>query len=351
MKRRQFLGLLGGAALTGPLGAHAQGSKLPVIGFLNPASARGLAQQLAAFHQGLKDAGYVNGRNVKIEYRWADGQYERLPELASDLVNRNVRLIAATGGSFPLRAAKKATENNPIPLLFVSGLDPLNEHVKSLQHPDTNVTGVSIQTTSPVLLEKRVRLLRAVVPSAATIAILTNRNNVESTEFTADMNAAEVAARAVRVAVIGQAAATGTHASGACAMFCPVHARSDSDLEMVFASLREKDNAVVVVGADPYFTDRRAQIVALAAKNRIPAIYPWREYVDAGGLMSYGSSLSNAYRLVGRFAGKILAGAKPEGLPVAQEGTFELAINLRAARALNLTVPKELLASKDYLIR
>ena len=354
-QRRQFLLLLGGAAVAGPFGAQAEAPKMPVVGFLNPASAKGLAPHLAAFKLGLKDAGYVERRNVLVEYRWADGQYDRLPQLAADLVSRGVAVIAATGGSFSVRAAKEAATQSPvpIPILFVSGLDPVKEHVNSLERPETKVTGVAVQTTAQVLLWKRVELLRKLVPGATTIALLTNKNNTEkiTTSSNGALNAAEAAAQEVQFAVTGTKATGPGAAIAECASFCPKSARTDSELADVFDSLSKRGNSALVVGADPFFTDRRAQIVALARQTRVPAIYPWREYVDAGGLISYGSSLASAYRQVGRYVGKILRGANAEELPVAQEGVFELAINLRTARALNLMVPQPLLASADSVIK
>jgi putative tryptophan/tyrosine transport system substrate-binding protein len=351
MKRRQFLKLIGSAAFVGPVGAHAQVSKTPVIGFLNPASAKGLAPQLAAFKQGLKDAGYVDGSNVRVEYRWADGQYDRLPNLAADLANRKVALIAATGGSFSVRAAKQATEQAPIPILFVSGLDPVNEHVASLDRPGRKVTGVAVQTTAEVLLKKRVELLRLLVPGAATIALLTNKNNGGAQVAGAPPNAAAAAAREVESAITGRRAMEENPHFAVCSTFCPISARTDAELDTVVKSLGQKDRPALIVGADPFFTDRRAQIVAIAKKYGVPAIYPWREYVDAGGLMSYGSSLTGAYLQVGRYSGRILSGADPTELPVVQEIKFELALNLRTAKAFNLKVPPALNSSADYVVK
>jgi putative ABC transport system substrate-binding protein len=287
---------------------------------------------------------------VKVEYRWADGQYDRLPSLATDLASRKVALIAATGGSFSVRAAKKATEQAPVPILFVSGLDPVNEHVATLERPEGKLTGVAVQTTAQVLLKKRVDLLRALVPGATTIALLTNKNNSDPSGANGPPNAAAAAAREVHAAVTGRRATESNLHIAECGAFCPVSARTDAELDMVFASLRDK-NPALVVGADPFFTDRRAQIVALAKKYGVPAIYPWREYVDAGGLMSYGSSLTSAYRQIGRYAGKILSGADPAQLPVVQDGSFELAINLKTAKQFNLTVPPALMASSDYRVK
>jgi len=348
MIRRRFLTLLGSAAIAKPLSAYAQlPSRLPVIGFLNPASSKGLALQLAAFRLGLKEGGFVEDRNVAVEYRWANGEYQTLPALAADLVNRKVSLIAATGGSFSVRAAKMAAGDTGVPILFVLGLNPINELVSTLEQPDKRITGIAIQTTAQVLLAKRVALIRALVPKATTVAFLANGNKSRNDQI----DAAETA-RATVQAALAAAGVIGSDGGGdPCGAFCPKSASSDSDFEAIFEELKRKGNASLIVGADAFLTDRRARIIGLARKYAVPAIFPWRECVDAGGLISYGSSLTFAYREIGRYAAKILKGATVTELPVLQEGRFELAINLRSARDLNLPVPPSMIASADYLVR
>jgi putative ABC transport system substrate-binding protein len=283
-----------------------------------------------------------------VEYRWADGQYQALPELAADLVNRKVSLIAATGGSFSVRAAKMAVGESGIPILFVLGLNPVQELLVSrLEQPDKKITGIAIQTTAEALLAKRVELMRQLVPKATTFALLTNGNTVRDDQ----KNAAETARATVKAALMAAGLVGSEATTDACGAFCPKSAIADSDFEGIFDDLKGKGNATLIVGADAFLTDRRALIVALARKYAVPTIFPWRECVEAGGLISYGSSLTFAYREVGRYAGKILKGATVADLPVLQEGRFELAINLRTARELKIPVPRSMMASADYFVR
>jgi len=326
--RREFIAGLGGITAW-PLAARAQPSTLPVIGFLNSAS-RGPSGPfrpfLDAFHQGLNEGGYVEGRNVVIEYRWAGGQFARLPELAADLVARRVSLIAATGGAVSARAAKGATST--IPILFIGGQDPVADGiVTSLNQPGGNATGVALRTLE--LMTKRLELLRELVPHAAAVALLVN-----PTDVTNELEAKDVEA---------MMRAIGGH-------MVLLKASAENDFEPSFASAARQQADALLVSPNPFFTARRAQIVTLAARHGMPAAYPWREYVDAGGLMSYGPSIVGAYRQIGLYAGRILKGEKPSGLPVQMPIKFELIINLKAAQALRLTIPRIMLIRADEVI-
>jgi len=327
--RREFIAALGGTAAW-PLAARAQQpSTLPVIGFLNSAS-RGPSGPfrpfLDAFHQGLNEGGYVEGRNVVIEYRWAGGQFARLPELAADLVARRVSLIAATGGAVSARAAKGATST--IPILFIGGQDPVADGiVTSLNQPGGNATGVALRTLE--LMTKRLELLRELVPHAAAVALLVN-----PTDVTNELEAKDV--EAMMRAIGGN--------------MVLLKASAENDFEPTFASAARQQADALLVSPNPFFTARRAQIVTLAARHGMPAAYPWREYVDAGGLMSYGPSIVGAYRQIGLYAGRILKGEKPSGLPVQMPIKFELIINLKAAQALRLTIPRIMLIRADEVI-
>ena len=325
LNRRDLIALLGGA-VAWPLGVSAQEPAVPVIGFLNSASPGPFAALLVAFHKGLNDGGYVEGRNVAVEYRWAEGQYARLPELAADLVRRQVALIAATGGSQTARAAKAVTAT--IPILFIGGPNPVGEGlVANFNRPGGNVTGVAVYTSE--LMAKRLQLLGELVPRAVTIALLLN-----PTGFAADAEAQEVE--------------TATRAVGQ--QMILLNASAESDFEPAFASAVRQRADALLVGADPFFNSRRAQLVALAARHAMPAAYPWREYADAGGLMSYGSSIAGAYRLTGRYASRILKGDKPGDLPVQMPTRFELIINVKTASSLGLSVPINLFVAADELI-
>jgi putative tryptophan/tyrosine transport system substrate-binding protein len=325
IKRRSFITLLGGAAAW-PLAARAQQSAMPVIGFLNIASPRAFAGFVAAFHRGLNAGGYVEGRNVTIEYRWAEGDYDRLLEQAADLVKRQLALIVATGGTTPALVAKNAT--GTIPILFISGANPVDQGlVTSFGRPDGNATGVSVYTSE--LVGKRLQLLRELLPRAAMIAVLGNPTGVVHNLEAKDL---QQAADAVGLQLL------------------ILEVTAESGFEAAFALGDQQRADGLFVSADAFFTSQRNRIIELAARHRLPAAYPWREYAFAGGLMSYGSSITDAYRLIGEYAGRILKGAKPADLPVIQPTKFDLVINLKTAKALGLTVPDKLLALADEVI-
>ena len=323
MKRRAFITLIGGAAAW-PLAAEAQQPAMLVVGFLNGGSPDSYAHLVSAFRQGLNEAGYVEGQNVAIEYRWAKGQFEHLPALAVDLVNRQVAVIVTSGGLAAL-AAKSATAT--IPIVF-NATDPVSLGlVASLSRPGTNATGVNVLAAE--LGPKRLGLLRELVPDARSIAFLVNPNNPISTLQIRDV---EVAARTLGL------------------QLQTFNAAGQDELDTAFTAIVERQANALVVAADPAFNDRRDQLVALAARHAIPAVYEWREFPAAGGLMSYGASLKDAYRQIGIYAGRILKGAKPEDLPVMQPTKFELVINLKTAKALGLAVPNSMQLLADELI-
>ena len=325
MRRREFMTVLAGAAAY-PLAARAQQKAMPVIGVLTPASQTPFSPLMAAFRQGLSEAGYVEGQNLAIEYRSAEGHYDRLPALAADLVARKVDLIMANSPPAAL-AAKSATST--IPIVFRHGGDPVADGlVASLARPGGNLTGVS-QLGDEGLTAKRLQLLSELVPRAGVIALLVNPNN-----STAERVIQEVQ-QAARVKGL---------------QLHLLKASSESEIDTAFASLVQLQVGALIVGADPFLTSRREQFVALASRHAIPSIYAWREFAASGGLISYGASLTSALRLVGTYAGKVLKGAKPAEMPVQQATTFQLVINLNTANALGLTVPQPLLARADEVI-
>jgi putative tryptophan/tyrosine transport system substrate-binding protein len=322
--RREFITFLGGVTAW-PLGARAQQPAMPVIGFLNGQSPDTFVHLVAGFRRGLQDMGFVEGRNVAVEYRWAEGRYDRLPGLAADLVRRQVAVIVTSGGDNSSLAAKAATAT--IPIVFNGGSDPVKLGlVASLARPGGNATGVNIFTAE--LTEKRFGLLNDAIP-AALFAVLTNPNYPPAMANAQD---AETAGRRMGKDV---------------AIFT---AGSESEIDTAFARMSQSRPGALLVATDPFFNSRREQIVALAARHAIPAIYEWREFVEAGGLMSYGTNLVEAYRLEGVYAGRILKGEKPMDLPVVQLSKFDLVINLKTAKALGLTLPPGVLAIADEVI-
>src|SRR5262249_31473923 len=326
MQRRQFIALLGGAA-TWPLAAHAQEATKPVIGVLGATSAQGYAAQLAAFRQGLSEAGFVEGRNVAIEYRWADGQYDRLPGLAADLVSRNVAVIATIGGNAALVAAKAATTT--IPVVFHSGLDPVKAgFVASLNRPGGNLTGVV--TLSVATSQKRLELIHEVVPAVTTLGLLLNPANKVVTET--------------------QSKDTKTGARALGLQLRVLNASTEREIEDAFANLKQMRVGGLVISTDGFFVSHSEQLAALTIRYAIPAIFQYRAFAATGGLMSYGGSVTDSYRLSGVYTGRILKGEKPADLPVQQDTKVELIVNLKAAKALGLTVPMSLLGRADEII-
>jgi len=326
VKRRAFITLLGGAAVAWPLAARAQQPKVPVVGFLRDTSLADAMHLVAAFRQGLKEAGFIEGQNVMVEYRSAEHQLHRLPALVADLVRQQVALIV--GNTESALAAKSA--NTTVPIVFVTGGDPVMlGFVSSLNRPGGNATGVSFLTSASGT--KRLELLRQIMPKAAAIAMLVdvNPNSPQAGDERRDVQAAAHA--------IGQE-------------LIVVEAGSDRDIEAAFATFTQRGAGALLVGTGSSLYSRRARLVALAAQHRIPTIYVLREFVTAGGLMSYGTSITDAYRLAGVYAGRILKGEKPADLPVQQSTKFAFLINLGTAKALGLEIPDKLLALADEVI-
>jgi ABC-type uncharacterized transport system substrate-binding protein len=325
MRRRDFMPVLAGAAAY-PLLARAQQKATPVIGVLNSGSPGPAAPYVAAFRRGLSETGYVEGQNLTIEYRWAEGSYERLPALAADLVRRKVDLIVAGSGTPPPLAAKNATST--IPIVFASVGDPVEFGlVASLARPGGNLTGFSDMAVE--LLPKRLELLSELVPQAKVIALLVNPNSPTAQSF---IRNAQEAARAKGLQLV------------------ILRAGTEGEIETAFASLILLKAGAIVVAADSFFFGRREQLMALASRHAIPAIYDFREFAVSGGLLSYGPSLTAVYRQIGIYVGKILKGAKPADLPVQQPTTFELLVNLKTAKALGLVISQSLLARADEVI-
>ena len=325
MKRRELIALLGGAAATWPLAARAQQPAMPVVGFLHYASPDTLAHLAEAVRQGLKEAGYVEGQNVLIEYRWAEGHYGRLPALAAGLVRRQVTVITA-GGAVAAQAAKKATTT--IPVVFTSGADPVASGlVRSLSRPGGNLTGVSLLAAE--MATKRLELIRDLLPHARAVAMVINPTfpGAES-----EMAEVEAAGRAIGMQTHGAKASNPREIDAALASFSQLHVDA------------------FMVGADGFFITRRDQLAALAARYAIPGIYPFPDFPEASGLLSYGVSLADAYRQAGVLTGRVLKGAKPAELPVMQPTKFELVFNLKTAKALGLEIPPNVLARADEVI-
>ena len=319
-----FIGRVAGGLLAVPFAARAQQKAMPVIGILSTASP-GPNPFMAAFRQGLSEAGYVEGQNLAIEYRWAEGHYDRLPALAADLVGRKVDLIMASSPPSAL-AAKSATST--IPIVFRGGTDPVGTGlVASLARPGGNLTGVSF--IADELTAKRLELLSEMVPRVGVIALLMNPNNATAERVIRDVQEA-ARTKGLQLHIL--------------------KASSESEIDTAFASLVQLHAGALVVGADPFLSGRREQLVALASRRAVPSIYAWREFAASGGLISYGPSLTSAFRLVGHYAGKVLKGAKPADLPVQQPTTLDLVINLKTAKALGLTIPPSLLQRADQVI-
>jgi putative ABC transport system substrate-binding protein len=325
MRRRDLLALLGGAAALWPLAGHAQQKRVPVIGWLSSGSP-GPNVPSAAFRQGLSDTGYVEGQNLTIDYRWAEGSYDRLPALAADLVGRRVDLIVAAGALPAALAAKRATST--IPIVFPGVGDPAGVGlVASLARPGGNLTGFDLMSTE--LMPKRFELLSELVPKASAIALLVNPNYANTERIIRDVQEA-ARRKGVQLPVL--------------------KAGNESEIDSAFASLVALHAGALLVGADPFFSSRREQLVSLPSRHAVPASYEFREFVVAGGLISYGSNRTSINRQVGIYVGRILNGAKPADLPVQQPTRFELVINLKTAAALGLTVPQSILARADEVI-
>jgi putative ABC transport system substrate-binding protein len=327
LRRREFITLLGSAAGAWPLAARAQQKATPVIGVLNTGSPGAASSEslMRAFRQGLSEAGYVEGQNLAIEYRWAEGDYARLPALAADLVGHKVDVIMANSPPSAL-AAKSATST--IPIVFRSGADPVGDGlVASLARPGGNLTGVSFFVDE--LTAKRLELLSELVPRAGVIALLMNPNNATAERVIRDVQEA-ARTKGLQLHVL--------------------KAGSESEIDTAFASLVQLHAGALVVGADPFLSSRREKLVALASRHAVPSIYAYREFAASGGLITYGPSLTLAFRLVGHYAGEVLKGAKTADLPVQQPTTFELVINLKTARALGLDVPATVLTRADEVI-
>jgi putative tryptophan/tyrosine transport system substrate-binding protein len=327
MKRREFITLVGGAVATWPLAVHAQHSAMPVIGFMSARSPEDSEHLVEAFRRGLREGGFVEGQNVRIEFRWAHGDYDRLRALAADLLTRNVAVIAAVGGDPSPLAAKRATE--AIPIVFILGGDPVSEGmVESFNRPGGNMTGVTLR--GAILMEaKRLGLLHDLAPNVALVGALVNPNFPAATHQVQEI---EEAARTIGQRIVVAVANT------------------DDELETAFRSLDRAGIGALLVAGAPYFDTRRDRIIAFAARQRLPALYPFREYAVAGGVLSYGVNVTNGYRQVGLYTANILKGTKPSELPVQQIDKFELIINLRTAKALGIAISGNLLSLADEVI-
>ncbi len=326
MRRRKFITLIGGAAAAWPLAARAQQPAMPVIGFLRSTSANGSADLVAALRRGLTEAGYTEGQNLAIEFRWAENQGERLPGLVADLIRRQCAVIIAAGDA-EAHAAKAATES--IPIVFVTGADPVEVGlVPSLNRPGGNLTGISFYNSAD-LLSKQLQFLREIVPKGAVIGLLVNPNAAPGESQQRDV---QVAAHALGQQIV------------------IVNASSERDFDMAFATLAQQRAGALLIAGNALFTGQRDRLVALAARYALPTICPLRGFVTAGCMMSYSGSLTDAYRQVGVYAGRILRGEKPADLPITLPTKFELVINLKTVKALGLTVPDKLLVAADEVI-
>jgi putative ABC transport system substrate-binding protein len=326
MRRRHFIALFGGAAAW-PVVASAQQPIARTIGYLSPRSAGVEGDLLAAFRKGLSEAGYVENRNLAIEYRWAEGQYDLLPSLAADLARRRVAVIATTGGTMPARAALAATST--IPIVFLSGSDPVRDGlVSSLNRPGGNVTGIAVFTTS--LGPKRLELLRELLPKGGAIAFLVNPSS----------QIAEIQVKEIQAAAraVGQ-------------QIYVLNASSESEIERAFAILVQRKASGLLMSADLFFQVQREQLVALASRHAIPTMYEWREFVVAGGLASYSTVRSEAWYQCGVYVGRVLNGAKPGELPIIHSTKFEMVLNLKTAKKLGLNISRDLLARADEVIQ
>jgi len=324
VRRRRFIAAL--AALIGsPLALRAQQRAMPVIGFLGVGSEKGFAPQVAAFDRGLKDTGWVPEQNVTIEYRWAEGHFDWLPDLAGELAASGVSVIATSGGALPARAAKAATTT--IPIVFEVGIDPVEAGlVASFAHPGGNLTGITIATGE--LNPKRLDLLSELVPEARVIAMLVNPNSNMQRFLPIVQEAAR--AKTLQLSILT--------------------AGTESEFDSAFSSLAQAHAGALLVSNDPFFFSRRDRLIALAARYAVPAMYEWREFVEAGGLASYGTSINGMYRRLGVYVGRVLSDTKPSDLPIEQPTKFELILNLKTAKALGLSVPQTILARADEVI-
>jgi putative ABC transport system substrate-binding protein len=328
MQRREFIALLGGAAAAWPLAARAQQPGMPTIGFLNGQSPDGYTERLRGFRQGLKEVGFNEGENVAIEYRWAEGQVDRLPALAADLVRRRVNVIAASGGGAVVVSAAKAATTT-VPIVFGISEDPVKLGlVASLPRPGGNLTGVNFLNTE--VTGKRLELLRALVPAIHRVAVLVDPGTANVAEGTERDASAAAGAMGLQIEVFA--------------------ANTSREIDAAFAKFAVKSPDALFVTGDSLFNSRRIQLAHLATYHRIPATYASRDYTDIGGLMSYGTNVTDAYRQLGIYAGRVLRGTKPADLPVIQSSKFELVINNQTARTLGLTVPQTLLAIADEVI-
>jgi len=326
IRRRKFLAVLGGMTVEWPLMTRAQ-QLVKKIGFLSVSSPSAHATFVAAFNEGLKEVGFIEGKNLAIEYSWAEGKFDRLPAMAADLIRKKVDVIAAMSGDVSIRAA--TTASSTIPVVFITGSDPVQTGlVASLARPGGNVTGFSMIANA--LMAKRFEMLSELVPHIRTIALLINPKYHSATEGTIPLVQQAANAKGVRLHIL--------------------NATDEEEFEPAFASLTQLKAEALIVGTDPFFTSRREQIVALASRYSVPTIYEWQEFVTAGGLISYGASLTSLYRAAGVYVGRILKGTKPADLPIQQPTNFELVVNRKAAKALGLTIPPTLITAADKVI-